>query len=297
MIPFMEMKAMNRSCLCLVGLFWSCAANAQVESDPDEVASLVELLEDDGVPDPRPFRREQLALTRDAGTIVPGAWQLEITAGQFTLRNYQDESLFDDTSITFGEFINLRRGVTADIELQLSVSTYVFEPVAPGSSTLDGEFEFTPQVAAKINLIGNDGGGWAVALRPWIGIGDLTSGFDVDDLALGLDVPATYQLDEERELRMMLTSRLYDKNVDPPLVSGALGLRTQFGETFHGSLGVRFDMNTDPEVRTSGTRLAWVYDWLTDDNTMIDAGVTVGLEQDDGSGDDIAFHVGYSVGF
>ena len=293
----MEMKAMNRSCLCLVGLFWSCAANAQVKSDPDEVASLVELLVDDGVPDPRPFRREQLALTRDAGTIVPGAWQLEITAGQFTLRNYQDESLFDDTSITFGEFINLRRGVTADIELQLSVSTYVFEPVAPGSSTLDGEFEFTPQVAAKINLIGNDGGGWAVALRPWIGIGDLTSGFDVDDLALGLDVPATYQLDEERELRIMLTSRLYDKNVDPPLVSGALGLRTQFGQTFHGSLGVQFDMNTDPEVRTSGTRLAWVYDWLTDDNTMIDAGVTVGLEQDDGSGDDIAFHVGYSVGF
>ena len=293
----MEMKAMNRSCLCLVGLFWSCAANAQVKSDPDEVASLVELLVDDGVPDPRPFRREQLALTRDAGTIVPGAWQLEITAGQFTLRNYQDESLFDDTSITFGEFINLRRGVTADIELQLSVSTYVFEPVAPGSSTLDGEFEFTPQVAAKINLIGNDRGDWAVALRPWIGIGDLTSGFDADDLALGLDVPATYQLDEERELRMLLTSRLYDKNVDPPLVSGALGLRTQFGETFHGSLGVRFDMNTDPEVRTSGTRLAWVYDWLTDDNTMIDAGVTVGLEQDDGSGDDIAFHVGYSVGF
>ena len=293
----MEMKAMNRSCLCLVGLFWSCAANAQVKSDPDEVASLVELLVDDGVPDPRPFRREQLALTRDAGTIVPGAWQLEITAGQFTLRNYQDESLFDDTSITFGEFINLRRGVTADIELQLSVSTYVFEPVAPGSSTLDGEFEFTPQVAAKINLIGNDGGDWAVALRPWIGIGDLTSGFDADDLALGLDVPATYQLDEERELRMLLTSRLYDKNVDPPLVSGALGLRTQFGETFHGSLGVRFDMNTDPEVRTSGTRLAWVYDWLTDDSTMIDAGVTVGLEQDDGSGDDIAFHVGYSVGF
>ena len=293
----MEMKAMNRSCLCLVGLFWSCAANAQVKSDPDEVASLVELLVDDGVPDPRPFRREQLALTRDAGTIVPGAWQLEITAGQFTLRNYQDESLFDDTSITFGEFINLRRGVTADIELQLSISTYVFEPVAPGSSTLDGEFEFTPQVAAKINLIGNDGGDWAVALRPWIGIGDLTSGFDADDLALGLDVPATYQLDEERELRMLLTSRLYDKNVDPPLVSGALGLRTQFGETFHGSLGVRFDMNTDPEVRTSGTRLAWVYDWLTDDSTMIDAGVTVGLEQDDGSGDDIAFHVGYSVGF
>ena len=293
----MEMKATNRTYLCLVGLFWSCAANAQVKSDPDEVASLVELLVDDGVPDPRPFRREQLALTRDAGTIVPGAWQLEITAGQFTLRNYQDESLFDDTSITFGEFINLRRGVTADIELQLSVSTYVFEPVAQGSSTLDGEFEFTPQVAAKINLIGNDGGDWAVALRPWIGIGDLTSGFDADDLALGLDVPATYQLDEERELRMLLTSRLYDKNVDPPLVSGALGLRTQFGETFHGSLGVRFDMNTDPEVRTSGTRLAWVYDWLTDDSTMIDAGVTVGLEQDDGSGDDIAFHVGYSVGF
>ena len=293
----MEMKATNRTCLCLVGLFWSCAANAQVKSDPDEVASLVELLVDDGVPDPRPFRREQLALTRDAGTIVPGAWQLEITAGQFTLRNYQDESLFDDTSITFGEFINLRRGVTADIELQLSVSTYVFEPVAPGSSTLDGEFEFTPQVAAKINLIGNDGGDWAVALRPWIGIGDLTSGFDADDLALGLDVPATYQLDEVRELRMLLTGRLYDKNVDPPLVSGALGLRTQFGQTFHGSLGVRFDMNTDPEVRTSGTRLAWVYDWLTDDNTMIDAGVTVGLEQDDGSGDDIAFHVGYSVGF
>ncbi|MCH2150709.1 MAG: hypothetical protein MK075_03630, partial [Phycisphaerales bacterium] len=62
----MEMKATNRTCLCLVGLFWSCAANAQVKSDPDEVASLVELLVDDGVPDPRPFRREQLALTRDA---------------------------------------------------------------------------------------------------------------------------------------------------------------------------------------------------------------------------------------
>ena len=297
MILLMEMKVVNQSLLWFVCLIWTCDAGAQVKSDPDEVASLVELLEDDGIPDPRPFRREQLALTRDAGTIVPGAWQLEITAGQFTLRNYKDESLFDDTSITFGEFINLRRGVTADIELQLSVNTYVFEPVAPGSSTLDGEFEFTPQVAAKINLTGNDGGDWAVALRPWIGIGDLTSGFDVDDVALGLDVPATYQIDEELELRMLVTSRLYDKNVDPPLVSGALGVRSKLGETFHASLGVQFDMNTDPELRTSGTRLAWVYDWLTDENIMIDAGVTLGLEQDDGSGDDIAFHVGYSVGF
>ena len=169
--------------------------------------------------------------------------------------------------------------------------------MAPGSSTLDGEFEFTPQLSAKINLIGNDGGDWGVALRPWIGTGDLTSGFDVDDLALGLDVPATYQIDEERELRILVTSRLYDKNVDPPLVSGALGLRTKLGEAFHGSLGVQFDMNTDPEVRTSGTRLAWVYDWLTDEQIMIDAGVTLGLEQDDGSGDDLAFHVGYSIGF
>lgn len=288
---------MDRCLLWCVVLIWTCDAGAQVETDPDEVASLVELLVDDGIPDPRPFRREQLALTRDARTIVPGAWQMELTAGQFTLRNYQDESLFDDTSITFGEFINLRHGLTADIEVQLSVTTYGFEPVAPGSSTLDGEFEFTPQLSAKINLIGNDGGDWGVALRPWIGTGDLTSGFDVDDLALGLDVPATYQIDEERELRMLVTSRLYDKNVDPPLVSGALGLRTKLGEAFHGSLGVQFDMNTDPEVRTSGTRLAWVYDWLTDEQIMIDAGVTLGLEQDDGSGDDLAFHVGYSIGF
>ncbi len=288
---------MDRSLLWCVALICTCNAAAQVKSDPDEVALLVELLEDDGVPDPRPFRREQLALTRDAGTIVPGAWQLELTAGQFTLRNYQDESLFDDTSITLGEFINLRHGLTPDIEVQLSVSTYDFEPVAPGSSTLDGEFEFTPQLAAKINLVGNDGGDWGVALRPWFGTGDLNSGFDVDDLALGLDVPATYQIDEERELRMLVTSRLYDQNVDPPLVSGALGLRTKHGEAFHASLGVEFDMNTDPEVRTSGTRFAWVYDWLTDDQVMIDAGVTVGLEQDDGSGDDIAFHVGYSFGF
>ena len=43
-------------------------------------------------------------------------------------------------------------------------------------------------------------------------------------------------------------------------------------------------MNTDPEVRTSGTRLAWVYDWLTDENIVIDAGVTVELEQDDAQG-------------
>ena len=288
---------MDRYLLWCVVLIWTCDAGAQVETDPDEVASLVELLVDDGIPDPRPFRREQLALTRDARTIVPGAWQMELTAGQFTLRNYQDESLFDDTSITFGEFINLRHGLTADIEVQLSVTTYGFEPVAPGSSTLDGEFEFTPQLSAKINLIGNDGGDWGVALRPWIGTGDLTSGFDVDDLALGLDVPATYQIDEERELRMLVTSRLYDKNVDPPLVSGALGLRTKLGEACHGSLGVQFDLNTDPEVRTSGTRLAWVYDWLTDEQIMIDAGVTLGLEQDDGSGDDLAFHVGYSIGF
>ena len=288
---------MDRCLLWCVALIWTCDAGAQVETDPDEVASLVELLVDDGIPDPRPFRREQLALTRDARTIVPGAWQMELTAGQFTLRNYQDESLFDDTSITFGEFINLRHGLTADIEVQLSVTTYGFEPVAPGSSTLDGEFEFTPQLSAKINLIGNDGGDWGVALRPWIGTGDLTSGFDVDDLALGLDVPATYQIDEERELRILVTSRLYDKNVDPPLVSGALGLRTKLGEAFHGSLGVQFDMNTDPEGRTSGTRLAWVYDWLTDEQIMIDAGVTLGLEQDDGSGDDLAFHVGYSIGF
>ena len=78
MIPHMETKVVNQSLFWLVCLIWTCDAEAQVKSDPDEVASLVELLEDDGVPDPRPFRREQLALTRDAGTIVPvrGNWKL-----------------------------------------------------------------------------------------------------------------------------------------------------------------------------------------------------------------------------
>ncbi|MEC7129666.1 MAG: hypothetical protein VXW42_05735, partial [Planctomycetota bacterium] len=60
----MESKVVKQSLFWLVCLIWTCDAGAQVKSDPDEVASLVELLEDDGVPDPRPFRREQLALTR-----------------------------------------------------------------------------------------------------------------------------------------------------------------------------------------------------------------------------------------
>ena len=87
--------------------------------------------------------------------------------------------------------------MTADIELQLSVSTYVFEPVAPGSSTLDGEFEFTSS-CREDQFDRQRRGDWAVALRPWVGTGDLTSGFDADDVALGLDVPATYQLDRTR---------------------------------------------------------------------------------------------------
>ena len=297
MIPYMENKVVNQSLFWLVCLIWTCDASAQVKSDPDEVASLVELLEDDGVPDPRPFRREKLALTRDAGTIVPGAWQLEITVGEFSLRNSKDASLVDDTPITFGEPIHLRHGVTSDIELQLSVSTYVFQSVAPESSSLSGKFQITPQFAAKINLIGNDGGDWSVALRPWIGTEDLNSGFDIDDLAVGFDVPATYQIDEDREFRMLLASRLYDRSFDAPLVSGALGVRTKYGEKFHGSLGFQFGENTDPEVRTSGTGLALVCDWLTDEHAMIDAGLTVGLGEDDGSGDEFAFHLGYSVGF
>ena len=289
----MEMKALNRSCLCLVGLFWSCAANAQVKSDPDEVASLVELLVDDGVPDPRTFRREQLALTRDAGTIVPGAWQLEITAGTLDLRNYQDVS---NTSTSFIEFINLRHGLTPDIEVQVAVGTNFFDAFLSDGRDPNLGFEFIPQLAAKINLTGNDSEEWGVALRPWFQFGDLSRS-DADDVALGLDLPATYQLDEKIELRMLVTSCLYDKNSDPPLISGVLGVRTKLGETLHGSLGAQFDVNTDPRVRTSSARLAWVFDWLTDENIMIDAGVTLGLEQSDGSNDDIAYHVGYSVGF
>ena len=124
MIPHMETKVVNQSLFWLVCLIWTCDAGAQVKSDPDEVASLVELLEDDGVPDPRPFRREQLALTRDAGTIVPGAWQLEITAGTLELRNYQDVS---DASTSFVEFINLRHGLTPDVEVQVAIGTNFFD--------------------------------------------------------------------------------------------------------------------------------------------------------------------------
>jgi len=99
-------------------------------------------------------------------TVDRGFWQIESSVFDFS----RDDGLSGRTeTLTFGE-INLKYGVSDNIDLQLIWAPYIFEEETVSGETTTTEDSSDITLRLKWNLWGNDGGDSAFALFPFVTI-------------------------------------------------------------------------------------------------------------------------------
>ena len=118
----------------------------------------------------RELNTDRPDLTESPYSVDAGWWQLEMDIVAFTRdRNKSDGNDFTGTALSVAN-INLKLGLTANIDLQTVVESYTHVKVKDNASGLEERISGFGDITSrlKINLWGNDGGPSAFALMPFI---------------------------------------------------------------------------------------------------------------------------------
>lgn len=240
-------------------------------------------------PVPRELMREMSTdrpdTTESPVTVDAGHFQLEMSVVEFERES--DGARVDSWTIAP---VNLKVGVLNNTDLQFMFDPYLIEDER-GQARASGIGDAT--LRAKINLVGNDSGDWAIGVMPFVKIP--TGSDEVSNGAVegGLIVPASFELPNEFSLGLMLeldALRDGDGGYDAELVHTAVLGRDLFGQVsgFVEYVGVAPLQSGGDYRATLNAGLAW---GLTPD-VQLDAGVGIGLN--DAAADFSAF-VGISL--
>lgn len=176
----------------LVSVVLACVV-AQVERADKSGYSLLD-------PTPRELMREMSTDRPDATespyTVDAGHFQVELS---FVAFEREKAGARVDT-VTIAP-VNFKVGVRNDVDVQFIFDPFIREDTEGGGS-LSGIGDLT--IRTKVNLIGNDQGGLAIAVMPFVKIP--TGGSEVSNGAMegGLIVPVSIALPQELSLGLML---------------------------------------------------------------------------------------------
>jgi hypothetical protein len=187
------------------------------------------------------------------------------------------ESEFGDETITGTSItpFNVKYGVTPRLDLQFIFSPYVRTQVkSPGLPDVTDEGTGQAGLRAKFNMIGNDGGGTAAALLPFVLVstrGDAA----LEHPTYGIMTPVAIDLGDDRAMSSMLG--VMRVNNDDTWVIGSvsvgspiMGALSAFLEMYVATSGFEDD-DVDDVTADAGLTYALADDW------QLDTGVYYGL--------------------
>ncbi len=232
----------------------------------------------------RPISADRPDFTESPVTVDAGAVQLELS--------FIDYAKNGDAKALTAAPANLKLGLLNNVDLQL-----VFDPFIhadDGAETHDGVGD--TQVRLKINLWGNDGGGAAFAIMPFIKAPTASDDLGNDHVEGGIIFPFATDLAEGIGLGLMFEVDFVYDEVDDSfdtefITTGAVGfdITEDLGAYIEG-IGIA---STDSDVDYRGILGVGVTYQLTD-NMILDAGVNIGLT---GDADDVNLFSGVTVRF
>jgi hypothetical protein len=165
-------------------------------------------------------------------------------------------------------------GVTNRVDLEVSAAPFNYSNTASGFGDI--------YTKAKINLLGNDGGSYALGIVPYVKIPTAVTGVGDGNWTYGASVPLEITLPQDwflsftSELDMLKNT---DNNSYHPNYQNSAGFgHPIFSDNLTGYLGVWSDVNTDTGAQNQymgETSLAWTIG----NNLQLDAGVNVGLNK------------------
>lgn len=232
----------------------------------------------------RPLSADRPDFTESPYTVDAGAVQIE--ASFFDYAKQSDEESFAIAPV------NLKVGLTNNIDAQFIVNPYVHQD--DGVTTRDGFGD--SQFRVKFNLWGNDGGETAFAIMPFISFPTASDDIDNDHIEGGLIFPFAMELAEGVGLGLMFeTDFVYDEadgDYDTEFIATAvlgLDVTDELGVYVEG-IGIT---STDSGVDERGI-LGLGATYALDGNTVLDAGVNLGLTDDT---DDVNVFAGITIRF
>jgi hypothetical protein len=154
--------------------------------------------------DLRPLAADRPDATESPQTVDAGHWQIETSVVGFS-RDRQNGQTTEKLQILN---TNLKYGLTDAIDLHLVFTPWIEQTQGSEKNQSHGDIE----LRSKINLIGNDGGEYAVALLPYIKLpsGDLsndkteggmiaTYGSSIGNYGVGAQIKLDYLYDETQD--------------------------------------------------------------------------------------------------
>jgi len=234
-------------------------------------------------------------LTESPYTVDAGWWQLEMDLASFTdTRDTLDGANTKTTSLSYAN-VNIKVGLTNNIDLQTVFSTYTVERdtdyVAGTHDKLSGFGDITSRL--KINFWGNDGGKTAFGLMPFIKWPTNQHHLGNHSVEGGLIVPLAVSLPAGWDMGVMTEFDVVRNPVDDGYRVDWVNSIT-FGHDIAGNLGGYVELAS---VLTKGPDIATFDCGLTygiGKNVQVDCGANIGLT---GAADDLNVFAGLSVRF
>lgn len=222
----------------------------------------------------RPMSTDRPDTTESAYSVPPGFFQVEMSYFDFD----RDLSRGSKTETSTWGQINLKAGLTADIDLQLVFDTYQEVRTSSGGNTLRQSGFGDVSVRLKKNLWGNDEGRSALALMPYVTIPTGTE-LSANAWQGGLIAPFAYEINDRFGFGAMgQVDLVHDADTQGYdlewLVSATIGMDiTDKWGVFVEAVAIAGEDADFIALFNSGVTFA-----LTD-NFVLDAGVRIGLNR------------------
>lgn len=236
----------------------------------------------------RDFTTDRPDTTESPFTVEPGHFQIETTLFGYALGKREDG--VRPKSFEFAT-TSLRIGVTSALEVDVGIAPHGIvdrgaEPRPHGVGALD--------LRAKLNLFGNDGGGTALALLPFVSFPlDRGSGVGPDDVEYGVLVPLAFDLGSG--LGLGLNGGVVARRPEADRDYRGFGIATaSLAVEWSDKLGSYFEVAAEIGDGQASTSLNTGITWQAHDDLQFDTGVQVGVS---GDADRFAPFVGVSLRF
>ncbi|MES2746578.1 MAG: transporter [Bdellovibrionota bacterium] len=233
-------------------------------------------------------KKRELSTDRPDKTESP----ITVDAGYFQMESDFISTTFDSGDRQSSSYLatNLKLGLTHTMDVQIVINPWTEERVGEDSSFETGFGDTTLRL--KWNLLGNDGGPFAIGLMPFVKVPTAKDKFGNKKYEGGLILPVSLTLTEEWDLGLMLEIN-YEKNEED---GGFHNVFISSITTSHSLLGelsgyTEFYSETSKDSDWEAYFDVGLTYGLSPDH-QLDAGVNWGITKD---ADDYNYFAGFSI--
>ncbi len=213
-------------------------------------------------------------------TVDAGHFQLEMDFANYTYDSPNSEHGNTQSKEYQIAPMNLKVGVLNNMDFQLVLAPWQWQRTEDGSTGMvehqSGFGDVTPRV--KVNLIGNDGGFFALALIPFVTLPTSQDHLDNDSVEGGLEIPFAFDV-PNWDVGFQTTFN-YDRNDVGSGYHAEFDNSVSIGHVVIGKLEYHVEffssVSTEQSSDWIGTFDTW-FTYQTNKNLCLDAGVYIGV--------------------